>query len=105
MHCVETGVWRVVSQYDEVLKIDPGISQARFGHVMALVRLKRYQEARDRLAEAIKVYPDQPGFAHAMARLLAAAPDDRVRDGKAALSIVEQLLKIQKTPPLAKRWP
>ena len=89
-----------MSQYDQVLKIDPGISQARFGHVMALVRLKRYQEARDRLAEAIKVYPDQPGFAHAMARLLAAAPDDRVRDGKAALSIVEQLLKIQKTPPL-----
>jgi tetratricopeptide (TPR) repeat protein len=87
-------------QYDQVIKIDPGVSQARFGSVMALVRLKRYPEARDRLAEAIKVYPDQPGFAHAMARLLAAAPDDRVRDGKAALSIVEQLLKMQKTPAL-----
>ena len=35
-----------------------------------------------------------------MARLLAAAPDDRVRDGKAALSIVEQLVKIEKTPAL-----
>jgi hypothetical protein len=35
-----------------------------------------------------------------MARLLAAAPDDRVRDGNAALSIVAQLLKMQKTPAL-----
>ncbi|MGH9148709.1 MAG: tetratricopeptide repeat protein, partial [Vicinamibacterales bacterium] len=89
-----------MAQYEEVVKIDPGVSQARFGYAMALVRLKRYQEARERLAEAMKVYPDQPGFAHAMARLLAAAPDDRVRDGKAALSIVEQLVKIQKTPAL-----
>jgi hypothetical protein len=48
----------------------------------------------------MKVYPDQPGFPHAMARLLAAAPDDRVRDGKAALSLVEQLVKIQRTPAL-----
>ena len=89
-----------MSEYDQIMKIDPGVSQARFGYVMALVRLRRYQEARQRLADAMKVYPDQPGFAHAMARLLAAAPDDRVRDGKAALSIVEQLVKIQKTPAL-----
>jgi tetratricopeptide (TPR) repeat protein len=89
-----------MAQYDQVTKIDPGVSQARFGYVMALVRLKRYQEARERLAEAMKVYPDQPGFPHAMARLLAAAPDDRVRDGKAALSLVEQLVKIQRTPAL-----
>ena len=55
-------------------------------YAMALVRLKRSREARERLAEAMKVYPNRPGFAHAMARLLAAAPDDRVcRDGKAAL--------------------
>jgi tetratricopeptide (TPR) repeat protein len=89
-----------MSQYEQVIKIDPGVSQARFGYAMALVRLRRYQEARDRLAEAMKVYPDQPGFAHAMARLLAAAPDDRVRDGKAALSIIEQLVKTQRSPTL-----
>ena len=50
---------------------------------MALVRLRRFQEARDRLADGVKTYPDQPGFAHALARLLAAAPDARVRDGRA----------------------
>ena len=34
--------------------------------------------------QGMNTYPDQPGFAHALARLLAAAPDDRVRDGRAA---------------------
>jgi hypothetical protein len=40
----------------------------------------------------MNVYPDQPGFAEAMARLLAAAPDDRVRDGQRALTIMQGLL-------------
>jgi tetratricopeptide (TPR) repeat protein len=90
-----------LSHYAEVIKTSPAISQARFGYAMALVRLRRYQEARDRLTEAVKTYPDQPGFAHALARLLAAAPDDRIRDGRAALSLLEPLLKQQKTIGLA----
>jgi hypothetical protein len=32
-------------------------------------------------------------FAHALARLLAAAPEDRVRDGRAALKLVDGLVK------------
>ena len=60
---------------------------------MALVRLRRYREARDRLADAMNIYPDQPGFAHALARVLAAAPDDGVRDGRRALALVQTLLK------------
>ena len=66
-----------LSHYAEVIKTSPAISQARFGYAMALVRLRRYQEARDRLTDAVNAYPDQPGFAHALARVLAAAPDDR----------------------------
>ena len=90
-----------LSHYAEVIKTSPAISQARFGYAMALVRLRRYQEARDRLTDAMKTYPDQPGFAHALARLLAAAPDDRVRDGRTALALLEPLLKQQKTIGLA----
>src|SRR4029453_11187512 len=41
------------------------------------------------------------GFPHALARVLAAAPDDRVRDGARALAIATDLLKTQKTPGLA----
>jgi hypothetical protein len=40
----------------------------------------------------MKEHPEQPVFAHALARLLAAAPDDRVRDGRRALELAEELL-------------
>ena len=56
---------------------------------MALVCLKR---ARDRFTEAMKLFPEQPGFAHATARLLAAAPDERARDGRRAVEILQALL-------------
>jgi tetratricopeptide (TPR) repeat protein len=83
--------------YAEIIKASPAISQARFGYALALVRLKRFQEARDRLADAVRTYPDQPGFAHALARLLAAAPDARVRDGRRAMTLMQELLKTQRT--------
>ena len=87
--------------YAEVIRASPAVSQARFGYAMALVRLKRYEEARDRLADAVKTYPDQPGFAHALARLLSAAPDARVRDGRRAMTLMQELLKTQRTLELA----
>ena len=90
-----------LSQYAEVLRLDPAVSQASFGYAMGLVRLGRYQEARARLESATKTFPDQPGFPHALARLLAAAPDDRVRDGNRAVSIMTDLLKTQQTIAMA----
>lgn len=80
-----------LSQYDQVLKIDPRVPEASAGYAMTLVRLGRYQEARDRLRDATKVHADQPQFALALARLLAAAPDDRVRDGRQAMAVMQAL--------------
>jgi tetratricopeptide (TPR) repeat protein len=77
--------------YDAIVKADPSASQARFGHAMALVRLSRYREARAALEAAVRAHPDQPGLTHALARVLAAAPDDNVRDGRRALTIVDGL--------------
>ena len=37
-------------------------------------------------------YPDQLMFARALARLLAAAPDERARDGQRAVMLVQELL-------------
>ncbi|MBI4263190.1 MAG: tetratricopeptide repeat protein [Acidobacteria bacterium] len=82
-----------LAHYQEIVRIDPAASQARFGHAMALVRLGRYQEARAVLVEAMTAHPDQPGFAHAFARLLASAPDERVRDGRRALALVQPLVQ------------
>ena len=80
-----------IAEYAAVVKADPSASQARFGQAMALVRLRRYGEARVVLEEAARAHPDQPGLAHALARLLASAPDDAVRDGPRAMSIVQTL--------------
>jgi tetratricopeptide (TPR) repeat protein len=82
-----------IAEYIEIVKIDPAASQARFGRAMALVRLRRYAEARTILEEATRIHPEQPGLPHALARLLAAAPDDAVRDGPRALAIVQSLEK------------
>ena len=86
-----------LSEYARVITTDPRIFEAPFGHAMALVGLGRYQEARDRLAEGMTLYPDQPLFAKALARLLAAAPDARVRDGQRAMMLVQELLEQERS--------
>jgi tetratricopeptide (TPR) repeat protein len=87
-----------LTHYDQVLAENPQQTEARFGRAMALVQLGRYQEARDHLVAGVQAYPDQSLFAHGLARLLAAAPDDRVRNGDRAIALVGELLaKEQRT--------
>ena len=86
-----------MTHYAEALRINPKAADARFGYGMALVRLGRYGEARDWFDEASRLHPDRPDFPYALARLLAAAPDDRVRDGQRAQAIVERLSQTSKT--------
>ena len=82
-----------LSHYLKVLSVNPAASQARFGYAMALVRLGRYREAVAWLRQAAAMHPEQGGFTHALARLLAAAPDDSVRDGREAAQITDALLR------------
>ena len=86
-----------IGHYQYVLGIDPRIPDAAFGYAMALVSLGRYQEARDRLSEGIASHPAHSGFPHALARVLAAAPDARVRDGPRAMTLMKPLLERQQT--------
>jgi len=81
-----------LAQYEEVARRDARKDEAPRGSVMALAALGRYAAARDRLAQAMKQYPNHPAFVHLMVRLLAAAPDDRVRDGRAAEALMRDLL-------------
>jgi len=87
--------------YESAVRINPRSAQGRIGYAITLVRLGRDVEARDWLADAIRLQPDQPDLAHALARVLAAAPDDRARDGKRALEIAQQLSATQKTGAVA----
>lgn len=97
------GVWQrtgrlqaALDQYEQILTIDPRAMEARFKYAMALARLRRYPEARDQLNRGLTAHPDQPQFAHALARVLAAAPNDLVRDGRRAQAIMQALSDEQK---------
>lgn len=89
-----------LAHYRQVLTADPSASQARFAYAMGLVRLGRFVEARAALEESDAMFPAQPGFAHALARVLAAAPDPAVRDGARALAIVGALQRLGTSPAL-----
>jgi tetratricopeptide (TPR) repeat protein len=91
---------QAASHYAEALRLNPQTGDARFGYGMALVRLGRYREARDWFADAARRHPDRPDFPHALARVLAAAPDEHVRDGRQAQMLVQDLLRIRKTTDL-----
>ncbi len=86
-----------LSHYRQVLAFAPDSVAARFGEAMALARLGRHREARDRFGAAHERHPDQPAFANALARLLAASPDAGVRNGRLAVGLAETLVATVKT--------
>src|SRR4051812_18207169 len=72
-------------QYAQIVSQDARVPEARFGYAAALIGLRRYADARDYLADSIRLYPNELAFANALARVLAAAPDDKVRNGSRAV--------------------
>ena len=89
-----------LGHYEQILATTPDLTEARFGLVSAYAELGSYREARARLEEGAKAYPAKMVFAHGLARLLAAAPDERVRDGPRAMALVQELLKQGRTVDL-----
>jgi tetratricopeptide (TPR) repeat protein len=79
--------------YVEAVRLNPLAADVRFSQAMTLVRLRRYAEARAALEESVRAQPDRPELAHALARLLASAPDAVVRDGQRALTMTRQLVE------------
>jgi hypothetical protein len=80
-----------------VLEANPTLADAAIGYAGTLIRLRRYAEARDRLREGMNAHRDQLFFAHALSRVLAAAPDEAVRDPSQAQTIVDGLVKQHQT--------
>jgi tetratricopeptide (TPR) repeat protein len=85
--------------YQQVARLDPRLAGAPLGYAMALAALSRYEEARRQLSDGVVHYPGRPAVAHALVRLLAAAPDDRVRDGRRAVAIAQDLLTKESPNP------
>jgi len=81
-----------LSHYERALAQDPTRQEAAYGAAMAYVRMERYAAALDRLEQGLDANPADRMFQHALARILASAPDDRLRDGERAMAILEPLL-------------
>jgi tetratricopeptide (TPR) repeat protein len=80
-------------QFERIVEIDPSLAEAWAMYATTLIRLGRYSDARDRLNEARSVHPGESELTDLLVRLLAAAPDARVRDGRLALALTQELLK------------
>ena len=89
-----------LSYYEAVLRANPNAVEARFGYVMTLVQLGRYREAHDRLVTAMQAFPNETSFPHALARLLAAAPDPAIRNGRRAMTLVERVMDAEPEPTI-----
>ena len=90
-----------LAPYRSVIELEPDRREARFGEALALVRLARHPEALQRLRAAMDLHPDETAFPLAVARLLAASPDPRVRDGTEALALAQAVEATLKTTAVA----
>ena len=86
-----------IPHYGRVVELDPSNAFAHFMGAMVLVRTRRWEEARLRLEEGLAALPDDHDVGHALARLLAACPEASIRDGQKALSLLQEVLKQQKS--------
>ena len=82
---------QALPHYVKLIALDPRVAESRFGYAMALVDVGRFREAVDQLTQGQQLFPQQPGFPIALARVLAASPDARVRDGQRALSLLRSI--------------
>lgn len=85
--------------YRKVVEYAPYNRVARLMEAVAWVRAgKDHKMALKRMEEAVAAYPDDPVLSYALARLLAASPDDAVRDARRALALAQRLYKQYPVP-------
>lgn len=81
-----------VEDYARVVEIDPTRKEAWLGRGTALALAGRWQQARAALEQALEAIPGDPDLSHALARILATAPDPAAREGERALELARRAL-------------
>jgi tetratricopeptide (TPR) repeat protein len=87
--------------YARVSELEPGHETVRLREAEVLMRLGRFDDAKNVLEEAVKTFPSDGRAAHALVRLLVAAPELSLRDGPRALAMATRRLETNREPPHA----
>jgi tetratricopeptide (TPR) repeat protein len=93
-----------VQLYREALAASPGSTRMQWSLAMALVKGRRYGEARRVLEAALKEHPEDPALGNALARILATAPEAAARDGKRALELAKTLFEATRNPDVGQTY-
>ena len=88
---------RALEAYQGALSVDPRFADARLGYAVTLADAGRYGSARTSLIEGRKDHPERLEFTELLVRVLAAAPDARVRDGRQAVDLGTRLVAQTRT--------
>jgi tetratricopeptide (TPR) repeat protein len=84
-------------QFAIIVAALPTNGAARRGLVTAQLFLARYEDARHELEEGLQASPRDGQLAHTLARLLATAPVEQVRDGALALQLALTVYEVKQT--------
>lgn len=86
-------------QYAESLRLEPDNPYAREREVLALIRAGRpHSVVRDRLESALAQAPDNPRLIYLLTALLAASPEQALRDGARATILARHLYERERSP-------
>lgn len=77
------------AEYAKAIEKNPTESFAYIMEALALVRLGRYPDARSALEKGHSTSPADMDITNALARLLSAAPDASIRDGRRAIQLIQ----------------
>lgn len=89
-----------IPHYQRAIELGLTTDFVRLMKAMALVRTRRYVEAKKELEDGVAALPESADLRLALARLLAACPDKSLRDGPRSLQLVQKLLKGNPSPDL-----
>lgn len=87
-----------LAHFEQSAKLDPGNESSVIEGAAALVRLGLYFRSKRVLEAGAERMPESGWIAFALARLLAACPDEAVRDGKRALEIALLVFEADSSP-------
>ena len=95
---------RAATRYSEALVKSPDSMRMRHSLVMAYVRGGQLADARRVLEEGLAAQPNNQIFINTLARVLATAPDRRVRDGPRALQMAQKLFEAARVPDVGQTY-